>query len=118
MNRSKVNGKFFKYVGISILVFFISISVVSLIDDNKYYNSMDIIKGIDYIDKKLVITTSDDIKSVCVKETKSIPTNNSLCWIKVIDNKSETSIYEYKTYHIWVMDSSDIITYYGKYNVE
>ncbi len=118
MNSGRVNSKFFIIVGAVILGLFISISIISLADRNDYYNSMDVIKKIEYTNNKLVITTSDDISSVCVKGTKSEPTVDSLCWVNTIDNKSITSIYEYKTYHIWIKDSNDSINYYGKYNVQ
>ena len=117
MNSGRVNSKFFIIVGAIILGLFITISIISLADRNSYYNSMDVIKKIEYIDNKLVITTSDDISSVCVKGTKSDPNMDSLCWVDTEDDKSITSIYEYKTYHIWVK-SNNSISYYGKYSVQ
>ena len=116
MKSSKDGKIFFVIVGAIILGVFISISMINMTRLDEYYLSTDIIKGIDYSNGKLVIITRNDMKSVCVKETKTEPSIDSLCWIDIVNNKATLSIYEYKTYYIWTKDANDVISYYNKYN--
>lgn len=53
----------------------------------------------------LVVVTSGNADSVCVKATKSVPTNNSVCWKKVSDDKIQISVFEEKVYYVWLKDS-------------
>ena len=103
-------------VGAVILGLFISISLVNISGLNDYYYSIDIVESTEYSNGKLVITTKEDMVSVCVKQTKTEPTYDSLCWIKTQNNKATISIYEYKTYYIWIKDNNNIISFYSKYN--
>ena len=84
----------------------------------EYQLSTDIIKNIDYVDGKLTLITRNDMVSVCVKQTKTNPSVDSLCWTNTIDSKAIISIYEYKTYYIWTKDANGVISYYNKYNVK
>ena len=118
MNKGKENRTFFVIVGAIILGVFIAISMINMAGTGEYQLSTDIIKGIDYFDGKLIVTTRDDIVSVCVKQTKTSPSLDSLCWINTTDSKVTISIYKYKTYYIWTKDMNDVITYYNKYNTE
>ena len=118
MNSDKDNKTLFVIVGAIILGVFIAISMMSMVGTGEYQLSTDIIKDIDYEDGKLVLTTRKDMVSVCVKQTKTSPSADSLCWIDTIDNKATISIYEYKTYYIWTKDVNDVISYYNKYNTE
>ena len=84
----------------------------------EYQLSIDTIKDIDYVDGKLIVTSRNDGMSICVKQTKTSPSADSLCWIDTIDSKATISIYEYKTYYIWTKDSNDVISYYNTYNTK
>ena len=105
-------------IGAIILGIFISISLINMSGLGEYQLSTDIIKNIDYVDGKLVITTRNDMVSVCVKQTKTNPPADALCWTDTINNKATISIYEYKTYHIWTKDANGIISYCNKYNTQ
>lgn len=118
MKISKDRKTFFIIVGAVILGIFISISVINMTSLGEYYLSADIIKGLDYSDGKLVVTARSDMVSVCVKETKTDPAIDSLCWTDTIDSKATTTIYEYKTYYIWTKDANGVISYYNEYNTK
>ncbi len=114
--KNEKNRRVLVILGAIILGVFISISLINLAGTGDYYLSTDIIKKIEYNDGKLIITPRYDMVSVCVKETKSEPTYDSLCWEDKIDDKVVISIYEYKTYYIWTKNIDDVVTYYTKYN--
>lgn len=105
-------------VGAIILGVFIAISMINMSDGNKYYLSTNIVKGISYKDGKLTIKTGSDMKSVCVKQTKTEPSRDALCWVDTVDNEVNIAIYEYKTYHIWLKDKNDVVSYYAEYNAK
>ena len=105
-------------IGVFIFGLFTMIAIKNVSNSDEYFLSTDIVQDIDYNDGKLTITTKDNIKSVCIKQTKSDPSIDSLCWIDTINNKSTISLYEYKTYYIWLKDYDDIITFYSKYNLQ
>lgn len=106
------------FVGAVILGVFIAISVINVSDGNKYYLSTNIVKGISYKDGKLTIKTGSDMKSVCVKQTKTEPSTDALCWVDTVDNEVSIAIYEYKTYHIWLRDKDNVVSYYAEYNTK
>ena len=114
----KNNNKIIIVLGIIILGIFAYVGLYNLqyASREESYYSTDIIKSVDYINNKLYITTNDDIISICVKQTKSTPSSDSLCWIDTINNQSSLAIYENKTYHIWAKDNQNTISYYAKYN--
>ena len=112
----KNNKTLLVIIGAIILGVFISISMINMVGTGEYYLSTDIVTDIDYVDGKLIVTARDDMTSVCVKQTKTEPTIDSLCWVDTIDSKSEISIYEYKTYYIWTKNQDNTISYYAKYN--
>ncbi len=118
MSNGKNRKTFFIVAGAIILGIFISISMINMSDTNEYFLSTNVVEKIDYSNGKLTVTTRDNTKSVCIKQTKSTPSIDSLCWVDTVNNLSTISIYEYKTYYIWVKDYDDIITYYAKYNVK
>ena len=118
MNSGRVNKTFFVIAGAIILGIFISISMINMAGTGEYELSTDIIKDIDYVDGKLVITTRNDMVSVCVKQTKTSPALDSVCWVDTIDNRATISIYEYRTYYIWTKDVNGVISYHNKYNTK
>ena len=115
MNNKKGN-KTLVILGAIILGIFISTSMVNIAEKDEYYLSTDVVKSTNYVDGKLVVETNDYMTSVCVKQTKTEPDLDSLCWVDTIDNKASMSIYEYKTYHIWTKDANNVVSYYAKYN--
>lgn len=54
---------------------------------------------------KLLITTSGDASSCCIKSTRSTPMTNSMCWKSIADNRAMASVYTYKKYYVWIKDS-------------
>ena len=118
MSNSKEKKTSLIIIGAIILGVFISISMINLSGIDKRYLSTNIIKEIDYSDGDLTITTRSDMIAVCVKETKSDPEIDSLCWEDTINGKTTISIYEYKTYYIWTKDKNGVISYYNKYNAQ
>ena len=115
---NKERKTFLVIIGAIILGIFIAISMINMAGINERYYSTDIIKGLDYSNGKLEITTRSDMISVCVKETKSDPEIDAMCWVDTIDNKATITVYEYKTYHIWTKDKNNVISYYNKYNTQ
>ena len=84
-------------------------------NDDKYYAkpNEDMIARIDKITKgedKLIITTIGNPVAYCLKTTKSIPQNNSLCWNKIENNKVEVSYFKYKKYYVWIKDNEGRIS--------
>lgn len=59
---------------------------------------------------KLNVTVSGEVIKGCIKSTKTIPDNNSTCWIKINNNEFSTSILKNKTYYIWIMDNNGLIS--------
>lgn len=111
-------------LGILILGIFTYVAVLNIFDDNistnpffskTETNSNTKIENLEIINNKLVITTSQDTKNVCIKTTKTEPKPNSVCWLKVENNQVTTSIYNYKTYYIWLKDSNNNISEPTKY---
>lgn len=112
-------------LGIFILGVFTYVAVLNIFNDNistnpffskTETNSNTKIDKLEIINNKLVITTSEDTQNVCIKTTKTEPNPNSVCWIKVENNQVTTSIYNYKTYYIWLKDSNNNISEPTKYN--
>ncbi len=116
MKKNKGSTLFLTISGAIIFGVFVAVSIINIVDIDSYQLSTDIIRDIDYIDGKLVVTARDDMVSVCDKQTKMEPVNDSLCWIDTVNNKAIISIYEYKTYYIWTKDLNGIISFYNKYN--
>ena len=68
------------------------------------------------IDDKLLITTGGDARELCIKTTKTKPSVNALCWTSVENNTVSLSVYNYKTYYIWLKDSNNKISDCVEYN--
>ena len=118
MNNGKGKSRLIVFLGAIIFGVFVSISFISMVDNDRYFLSTGVIEAINYNNGKLTVRTNNEVVSVCVKQTKSEPSLDSLCWTNTKDNVATISIYEYKTYHIWVKDNQNIITYYNKYNTQ
>lgn len=105
--------------GIFILVIFTSVIIYNLMPQNTESNSYYVkvneemsakVEALEIKNSKLNITTSGDAIKYCVKSTKSTPSKNSICWKNISDNKASISIYEYKKYYIWIMDTKEQIS--------
>ena len=119
MNNKKKNT-FLVITGAVILGVFIAVSMINIpfANSEEYMLSTDIVHSVDYSDGKIFISTRDSIVSVCIKPTKSEPSKDSLCWIEGDNNIYSTSIYENKTYYIWIKDDNSNVIYYSKYNTQ
>ena len=100
-------------LGVFIAVIFMNLHLAN--NEGTYYSSS-IVEAINYESGKLSVTVKNENSAVCIKQTKTTPSNNSLCWTNTINRSVKMSIYEYKTYYVWIKDSNGVITYYGKYN--
>ena len=100
-------------LGVFIAVIFMNLHLAN--NEGTYYSSS-IVEAINYESGKLSVTVKNENSAVCIKQTKTTPSNNSLCWTNTINRSVKMSIYEYKTYYVWIKDSNGVIKYYGKYN--
>ena len=116
MQNEKESSVFLVITGIIILGAFTLISMINIVNRNEYQLSTDVVEDIVYQDGKLVVTTKKSMTKVCIKETKTAPKDDSLCWKETNNREIITSIYENKTYHIWIKDIDNVINYYGEYN--
>ena len=122
MKQNKITSQIIIF-GVVIICIFTYVATINLIDNNssnKYYAKDKKIDGrIDnyYInDNKLVVEISGNIKDICIKTTRSIPDTNSICWNNVNDGRYSISIYDYKTYYIWIRDINGNVSESVKYN--
>ena len=113
----KGNNGIIVIVGGIIFGIFIAISLINIPFANKEsaYYSVNLIKGINYNNGKLSMELVTENSAVCVKNTKTTPSSDALCWVSTDNGKVNISIYEGKTYFIWVKEDK-LITYYGRYN--
>ena len=118
MSNGKEKSKLIVFLGAIVFGVLASISLISMAESDNYFLSTGVIKGINYNNGQLTVRTTDDITAVCVKQTKTEPSIDSLCWTDTKDSIATISVYEYKTYHVWVKDDQNIITYYNKYNTQ
>lgn len=118
------SGTFLILAGVLILCVFTYVSCINLLPNhssNSFLSKDDdgltaSINDVNIRNSKIVINTTEDDVYICVKQTKSKPTKNSLCWKKVEDKTSEVSVYLGKTYYVWLMDKDGNISSYIKYN--
>lgn len=105
--------------GVLVLVVFTSVLVYNLIPKNAESNSYYVkvneemsakIESLEINNSKLNIVTSGDAIKYCAKSTRSTPSEKSICWKDILDNKASISIYEYKRYYIWIMDTKGQIS--------
>lgn len=118
----KKNNKtsFIIIAGIIILIVFATVLLLNLLpnyESNSYFvkvgDEMSAkIETVNIENGKLIITTSGDPIEYCVKSTRTVPTDNALCWNKVENNIASISIFSYKKYYIWVKDGNGNISNY------
>ena len=68
------------------------------------------IENMDYQKGKLIVTITGEAVKGCIKTTKTIPDNNSNCWIEIDNYQFSTSVLKNKTYYIWLMDENGLIS--------
>lgn len=111
--------------GVIVIGVFVYVATINLINGNSSNNFYASDKKVDgkidnyYVsNNKLIVEVSGNIQSICVKTTRSIPENNSICWNDVVDSRYDISVFEYKSYYIWIRDVngnvSDAIIYNPK----
>lgn len=100
-------------VSILVLSVFTVVTVYNLMPKNRESNSYYVKVGEEMSAKiedfsiehdKLTITTSGDAKEYCIKTTRSVPKNSSICWKKIENDTATISIYPYKKYYVWIKD--------------
>ena len=119
MRKGENVTTFILITGVFILCVFTGVLAKNLVlgaeESDSYYSkveeSMDAkIESLEMKDGKLQINLSGNPISYCVKMTKSIPNENSLCWKKVEENPTLVSVYYYKKYFVWIKDSEGRIS--------
>lgn len=100
---------------LSIFSFIIAKNILPGNNNDKFYAkpNEDMIARIDKVEKennKLIITTIGNPTEYCLKTTKSIPENNSLCWNKIENNIVEVPYFKYKKYYVWIKDTEGRIS--------
>lgn len=111
-------------LGILILGIFTYISAINILPNNSSnsFFSKDngemntVITNLSLENDKLIITTNNNEATICVKQTKSEPSNNSLCWKNTVNNQITIRVFVGKTYYIWVKDNENKISNYIQYN--
>lgn len=68
------------------------------------------IENTSYQKGKLIVTITGEAIKGCIKTTKTIPDNNSACWVKINNHKFSVSVLKNKTYYIWLMDENGLIS--------
>ena len=124
MSNSETGNTFLILAGATILAVFTYISILNILPNNSsdnFYSKNDnelsvIINDVKFEDGKINVITSESNVYVCVKQTKSIPKDNSMCWKKSKSNSTKISAYEGKTYFIWLKDENNTISDYMEYN--
>ena len=123
MNNNMKGETFIITTGLIIVILFSYISTFSILSknsSNSYFSKDDnkinaTIKEIEFSKGVLKLYTDNDVM-VCVKQTKSTPKTSSLCWKEVKNGDVNFSVYEGKTYFIWLKDKDNHISDSIKYN--
>lgn len=126
MSNNETGNTFLILAGATILAVFTYISILNILPNNSsdnFYSKNDnelsvIINDVKFEDGKINVVTSESNVYVCVKQTKSIPKDNSMCWKKSKGNSTKISAYEGKTYFIWLKDENNTISDYMEYNTK
>ena len=106
---------------IFVLSVFVFVAAYNILPNNKEDNSYYVkvgddmsakIESVEINDGKLYITTSGDPIEYCVKSTRTVPTDNALCWNKVENNTASISVFKNKKYYVWIKDEVGNISNY------
>lgn len=112
--------------GIVVLIVFVSVLIINMLpgqESNSYYvkvgDDMSAkIESVNIINHKLILQTSGNPIEYCVKSTKTVPENNSVCWKEIINNSASISVFPYKKYYVWIKDSENNISNYVSVNTD
>ena len=74
------------------------------------------VKNTSYNKGKLTVTVAGNAVKGCIKTTKTIPDNNSACWVEINNYSFSTSVLKNKTYYIWLMDNNGLLSNKYEYN--
>lgn len=117
-NNSKTT--FIVVAGLIILIIFVMVMSINLMpnyESNSYFVKVDNemtakIESMNVSNGKLTIITSGNPIEYCVKQTRTTPSNNALCWNEITENVASISILSNKKYYVWIKDkNSDISNY-------
>ena len=115
-----VNQTTFKIVlGIIILFVFSYVSYLNIKTDvlqsDSYFakNEEEMIAKIESYeinDSTLKLVTSGDIKSYCIKSTRSEPNEDSICWKDTDTNINFINVLKGNRYYLWIKDENNNIS--------
>lgn len=106
-------------MGAVILCVFGTVIAINLLPDglvsDSYYAKIDEkvnakIETLEMIEHKIELGISGDIDSYCIKTTKTKPNSNSMCWVKISEEKTVISILAGKSYYLWIKDTEGNIS--------
>ena len=116
MNNKINNNTFLFIAGFVILGIFTYVSVLNILPNNSsgsYFSKNDnilaSINSLEYENGKINVYVNEDNVDVCVKQTKSYPAIDSICWKTVNNNYTSFSAFEDRKYYIWLKDSNNNI---------
>ena len=105
--------------GVLVLVVFTFVAILNILpkinSSDSYFVKVEDdmsakVEALEIKNGKMTVITSGAAIEYCVKSTKSTPTNNSLCWKELENNKATISVYEYGEYYIWIKDTEGKIS--------
>ena len=124
MVDSKYGSSFLVIGGFVILGVFVYVSVLNILPNNSsgsYFSRDEVfnikVNEITYNEGKINVYVDDNKVSVCVKETKSVPKNNSICWKNVNNGYVSFSAFSNRKYYIW-LKKDDNISQYIEYKID
>ena len=106
-------------LGVVILGIFSYVVAFNMLPNNifsdSYYSKIDDemsakIEKYELLDNKIVVYTTGNNASICIKTTKSSPQKNALCWKKIKENKIEIPVLQNEVYYIWIKDENGVIS--------
>ena len=117
MKKSSKGILFIAFAGTLIISIFTLVSIKNVLVDefNRSYNaeinnSVNLkIKSVHVDDNSLIIDSFGNVKSYCVKTTKTVPNYKSLCWKNFETNEAKAPIYFHKRYYVWIIDDEENI---------
>ncbi len=123
-NQSSSNTIILGGIIFGIFIYVLAINILpSNVKSDSYYSKVDEemtakIADITYKNKLLNIKTVGSPDYICIKTTRTNPKVTSPCWKKIENNNYSSSIYTYKEYYIWLMDSNKVISSPTKYSLD
>ncbi|MBR3162443.1 MAG: hypothetical protein IKF19_06920 [Bacilli bacterium] len=114
MVDNKKGDSFLIIVGFIILGVFVYVSVLNILPNNSSnsYFSKDNDFGINiskivYDKGEINVYVPDDNISICIKQTKSIPEVNSMCWKSINNGYVGISAFSDRKYYVWMKNNTN-----------